>query len=229
MQTEPQVRPTQAPHAEPIQAKAGPEAPVKKSLSRLLRSFYVHRVPASVKFRIKSLQCTLWPRPMMSKAEVSFFTSLLSVGDVAHVVEFGSGGSTLYYPKMLPEGGTWSSIESHAGWFELIKKHVLKCVHMYLADEVSAVDAEFMTALAGADLVLIDGGEDRSRIMDLVRELNPTALVVLHDSWRDSYAEAASRFDRVIKVTRPYGVGAEGPRSAGGMTLLMQDASRARS
>ena len=214
---------------EPGVLMADPIAPPeRRSLLHHLRSFYVHRVPASIKFRVKSLQCRLWPRPMMSKPEVSFFTSLLSVGDISHVVEFGSGGSTLFYPKLLPEGGTWTSIESHAGWFELIKKNVNERVRMHLADEVSQADPDFMAALAGADLVLIDGGEDRSRIMDLVRELNPSALVVLHDSWRASYAEAASRFDRVIKVTRPYGVGADGPRSAGGMTLLMQDSSRAR-
>lgn len=190
---------------------------------RLLRRFYNRFLPSSMKFRFKALQCAWCPRPMMSQEEVSFFNSLLATGEISRVVEFGAGGSTLYFPKRLPSGGSWTSIEAHPGWAEQVRKHVDERVSLYQAETVDEVEPGFMDALHQADLVLVDGSEDRSRILDLVRAENPAAMVVLHDSWRDSYQSAAQRYDRVIKVSRPYGLGRKGPKSAGGMTLLLQD------
>jgi precorrin-6B methylase 2 len=197
-----------------------------KRLKRWIMSFYVQWVPTWMKFRVKELQCRIWPRPMMSKPEISFFTSLLSVGSIERVVEFGAGGSTLYFPRFLPESGTWSSVEFNSSWFQLIQKHVKSNVRMYLTKDVSSVEVGFMDDLAKADLVLVDGGENRSEILDMVRTVNPSALVLLHDSWRSSYHEATCQFDRVIKVSRPYGAGPNGPEAAGGMTLLIQDSHR---
>ncbi|MEO1585436.1 MAG: class I SAM-dependent methyltransferase [Planctomycetota bacterium] len=120
------------------------------------------------------------------------------------VLEWGSGGSTVWLADRLPAGAHLTSVEHHAEWFAKVGERLGERpnVTRVLAEPTgelgrnATIDEEDATHLAGYvgaadgqtfDVILVDGVA-RVACMERARELlNPGGVVFLHDAQRDWY------------------------------------------
>ena len=62
--------------------------------------------------------------PMMDPESVSMYCEFLAfLPAKADVLEWGLGGSTLFFPKYV-EGGTWTTIEHDVQWAAKLQSHI---------------------------------------------------------------------------------------------------------
>jgi hypothetical protein len=131
--------------------------------------------------------------PWMSEEEIEFLSSFLSPED--SMLEWGCGGSTLTFSKMVKE---YHSIEHNQSWYKEIKNYLKNdkniTMHHVPADIIrggkvfSAKYDEFVTYINYAqvinkkfDKVLIDGRGRQWCAEKILDYLNPDAIVFLHD------------------------------------------------
>ena len=132
-------------------------------------------------------------RPMMSEREIAVIDDL--IGRHKHiktVLEWGSGGSTVYFPKEHPEIERWVSVEHDPVFGKAIMEKVAHSV------EVKVVPLEeYLSSVSGvkADLILIDGVMRRECLMLSKAHLNPYGLVLLHDAGRSEYQDFIGRWE----------------------------------
>ncbi|MEL6498196.1 MAG: class I SAM-dependent methyltransferase [Planctomycetota bacterium] len=122
------------------------------------------------------------------------------------MLEWGSGGSTVWLADRLPDGAHLTSVEHHAEWFAKVGERLGERANVTrilaepsgelgrnaTADEEDATHLErYIHAVDGSrfDVILIDGVA-RVECMRRARELlNPGGVVFLHDAQRDWYDE----------------------------------------
>jgi len=150
-------------------------------------------------------------KPQMTQEEVQVLENILvSFGDRVDVLEWGSGGSTVYFTKFLKENNidyTWTSIEYNLIWFNKIKESVkddpktniilfdvgntqLKQRYTQMDDYISypsKLDKKY-------DLIIVDGRKRRRCLVEASKVLKPSGVVLLHDARRTYYHCAFSLF-----------------------------------
>ncbi|MEX0651993.1 MAG: class I SAM-dependent methyltransferase [Candidatus Paceibacterota bacterium] len=142
--------------------------------------------------------------PQMSKQEVEIIEgALLSYGAHVDVLEWGSGGSTVYFTEFLKKKGisyTWTSIEYNKIWYERITDIVKddKGTSVVLFDvgntDLKQPDVEtdeYVTYPATLkkqyDLIFIDGRKRRRCVLEAKKLLKQNGVVFLHDARRTYY------------------------------------------
>lgn len=150
-------------------------------------------------------------KPQMSSEETAVMERILSsYGPHLDVLEWGSGGSTVYFAQFLRDEGisyTWTSIEYNRIWHERIS-HVVrddKCVDLVLFDvgntelrqRYTSME-EYITypATLGKkyDVILVDGRKRRRCLLEARNLLKPDGVVFLHDARRTYYHCAFSAY-----------------------------------
>ena len=58
------------------------------------------------------------PLPMMRYREINIINEVIANTNPKRVLEWGCGYSTLYYPKMIGNGGSWLSVDHNLHWVE---------------------------------------------------------------------------------------------------------------
>ena len=124
--------------------------------------------------------------------------------DGCRVLEWGSGGSTVWLADRLPAGAHLTSVEHHAAWFAKVGERLgeRENVTRVLAEPTgdmgrnATIDEEnaahlgaYLDAPGGQkyDVIMVDGVA-RVACMERARELlNPGGVVFLHDAQRDWY------------------------------------------
>lgn len=126
------------------------------------------------------------------------------------VLEWGSGGSTVYFPKFLRENDipfSWTSIEYNREWYEKVKEATKDepRVDVVLFDSGNTnmkqrnnpMD-EYVkypsTLNMKWDLILVDGRKRRRCLHEATQLLSYTGVVVLHDAQREYYHCAFDAF-----------------------------------
>lgn len=84
-------------------------------------------------------------KPWLSLDAINYFESILTPD--MHVVEFGSGGSTLWLSEHV---NRVTSIENNYAWYKEVRKHTKNNVLMYM-------DMEYLSKSEQFDLMFIDG------------------------------------------------------------------------
>lgn len=148
-------------------------------------------------------------RPMMTKKEVSLMEMLLLkqatyANNDIDVLEWGSGGSTVYYTNFLRENKvqyTWTSIEYNKVWHDKITEMVKEDpnTEVVLFDVGNTklkqrkipmdeyVNFPSQVKGEGYDLILVDGRKRRRCLLEAANLVKPTGVVVLHDAEREYY------------------------------------------
>lgn len=149
--------------------------------------------------------------PMMNGPEIDAMRVLLSQRAPKRVLEWGSGGSTVYWPTHYPDI-EWVAVEHDPGWASSVKAKApanAKVLHRTFPEYWRLDEGMF-------DLIIVDGRE-RVRCLDVARSyLNPGGVVVLHDASRRRYAPGLAYY-RTTKVLVP----PVSKPDARGLTLLM--------
>ncbi|WP_456431326.1 hypothetical protein [Thermosulfuriphilus sp.] len=147
-------------------------------------------------------------KPYMDEEDIRIIESVLLNFKKDHldVLEWGSGGSTLYFPRFLSSQGisyTWTSIEHNKSWFETVLKAVEGIPHVRLnlvrfdgpGRKLRKIPMkeyiEWPRRLNQRyDLILVDGRKRQECLLEAPRHLKPGGLVLLHDAQRKRYHRA---------------------------------------
>ncbi len=134
--------------------------------------------------------------PWMADCEIKIMESLFETQQPKRVLEWGAGGSTLYWPQRYDFIEEWIAIEHDPDFVAAIRPLVNKKVAIFHVDGnaywewvMQRAEIELET-FAPFDLIIVDG---RHRVECLEAAKGLLALkgiVVLHDSGRPAYNEA---------------------------------------
>lgn len=143
--------------------------------------------------------------------DIAAFESILQAhGKHIDVLEWGSGGSTVYFTRFLQSKGisyTWISVEYNKVWYEKISNMLKddKNVSIALFDvgntNVKQPDipmdeyVAYPSTLGGKyDVILVDGRKRRRCLLEASKILKPGGVVLLHDARRTYYHSAFSAY-----------------------------------
>ena len=162
--------------------------------------------------------------PFMNEHEIQAMISCLQVfTQPVNALEWGSGKSTLFFSKFLPEGSHWDAIEHNLSWSEEIKNRIREknrddlSLHFvpnntYFNDGVDDgnFDSFYDYVLFPLDLekkfdfILVDG---RARVECLRlgwKLVKNDGFMVLHDAQRKEYHHALPDNGYFVKISNPY-------------------------
>lgn len=156
--------------------------------------------------------------PMMQQRDIARIQNILQTHPAQHltVLEWGSGGSTVFFPIFLQQLGrpyTWTSIEYNRDWYERIAKRVDQHTALVLIDagstEVKQRDNpmnEYVsypsTTGKRYDVILVDGRKRRRCLLEARELLKPGGVVLLHDAQRRYYHCAFNAFPNSRMLTK---------------------------
>ena len=150
-------------------------------------------------------------KPQMSQKEIAMIESiLLSYGPHLDILEWGSGGSTVYFTQFLRNkeiSYTWTSIEYNRVWYERILDMVGddKSVNLSLFDVRNTELKQRYTTMEEYiiypatlgkkyDVILVDGRKRRRCLLEASKLLKPDGVTLLHDARRTYYHCAFSAY-----------------------------------
>jgi hypothetical protein len=130
------------------------------------------------------------PEPRMNRSEVVALHRLIKKRRPGRVLEWGGGGSTLYWPAHYPEID-WVTIEHDPEWYEGLRGKISESVTLLHLDVPDYHDIG-PVAIGLFDLIIVDGRERVQCLSNARNLLAPGGVVVLHDSsrrrWRPGWA-----------------------------------------
>jgi hypothetical protein len=138
---------------------------------------------------------------MMDEPEIAALRKILFARKPKRVLEWGAGGSTLYWPAMFPEI-EWVAVEHNPAYAQALQGKTppnVRLLHLAYPEYHELTAAE----LGGKfDLVIVDGRK-RVRCLDMARDLlEPGGAAILHDAGRERYAPARAYY-RSVTVLHP--------------------------
>lgn len=135
-------------------------------------------------------------KPMMSQIEVDIIMDLLD--NKRHCLEWGSGGSTVYFPKLNPYLH-WLSVEHNGNWVKKIAPELPdNATVVWVPEDEWYVDCVKHSRTFG--FILIDGLH-RERCLEIAREIvSEDGVVLLHDAGRQEYQEFIKKHDGQILI-----------------------------
>ena len=123
----------------------------------------------------------------MLDAEIEIVTALLEAREPGTVLEWGAGGSTVYWPLRFSDA-SWTAVENDMGWVKKVSETAPDNVTLLYR---TAPDYWELPDVAGPfDMVLVDG---RHRVKCVKRSkglLASGGFVLLHDAVRPRYKPA---------------------------------------
>ncbi len=150
------------------------------------------------------------PLPMMRYREINIINEVIAHTDPKRVLEWGCGYSTLYYPKMLGDGGSWLSVDHNQHWVEKIERrneNPIVSIHYVEPENPEWTDEfrdggysdltgyiEFPTDRGKFDLILVDGRARKECLIKAKELVAENGIVILHDANRVSYHEPLKAF-----------------------------------
>lgn len=153
--------------------------------------------------------------PFMSKKEIKKIEdelkSLSIGGGKLKILEWGSGGSTVYFSKFLKNIGIpykWISIEYNKNWYEKVKNQIegdpgtdIKLFdvgnnHLRQKNNEMNEYVNYPNTLGEEfDFIFVDGRKRRRCLIEAEKFLKPKGVVFLHDAQRKYYHCAFNIFD----------------------------------
>jgi len=159
-------------------------------------------------------------KPLMRKSEIKALEgTLFSLGkqkEKIHILEWGSGGSTLYFSNFLEKSNIsfdWLSLEYNKNWYEEVLKRVnnnsnIKIVLFDVGNnnlnqrniEMNEYVDYPKTLNKKFDFILVDGRKRRRCLLEAQKLLNPNGMVFLHDAQRKYYHCALKNYPDSVFV-----------------------------
>jgi len=161
--------------------------------------------------------------PLMNNSERDLLAKVIKdVPEFGTIVEWGSGGSTVFIATHKPLGASLISVEHYKEWYDKVKKEIedIPFVEYCFAPPDDPTWQEFATIkeedpehlayyintpgdISNVDVFLVDGVA-RGTILDrIANEAKPSAKVLLHDaerSWYDKHLECFTELERADRL-----------------------------
>lgn len=141
--------------------------------------------------------------PMMKQREKRIFEEVIKNLNPKEVLEWGSGYSTLYFPKMLPKGTNWLSIEHDKEWYRILApQNKAKNVDIKLMEhnenwKKNHFDGSYedfreyieypLNLKKKFNLIIIDGRARKECFKVAKKILSKDGVIIIHDANRKYY------------------------------------------
>jgi len=135
------------------------------------------------------------------------------------VLEWGSGGSTIYFPKRFPFIERWVSIEHNPKWYNWVKENICSKVELRLRGDLDYY-SEPVRLEEKFDMIFIDGKYRRMCLVGGKHLLTSKGFVLLHDSGRKLYMTAYRCYKVAVKLINGRQLQPDGYYDSGGLTLF---------
>lgn len=130
----------------------------------------------------------LWQTPWLADEEMTIMVSLFGTQRPTTVLEWGIGGSTIYWPRQYDFIKRWIVIEHDKDYAKVVAEQVIDIVEVLQLDPPHYWrQAE---RLGPFDLILVDGRHRVKCLEAATKALADKGIAVLHDSGRDRYKPA---------------------------------------
>lgn len=161
--------------------------------------------------------------PYMNDKEVVILDKLLSELKPEKCLEWGSGGSTLYFPEVHKDSiKLWFSIEHDGNWYEAVSQHGypanVSLVHKDFSEYMTLPEGKF-------DFILVDG-RNRLACLQSIKDkglLAKGGIAVLHDSGRLRYRSGFDLFDHWEEISPSSNPTADGGLEDQGLVKFWND------
>ncbi len=170
------------------------------------------------------------PVPFMAYEEMLILDDLLREKKPENCLEYGGGGSSIYFPQNHPYIKQWDTIESASGWYlTLLEQELPKSVNVHFVSDLPTLERyiTYPSELGGKyDFILVDGiDETRVHCMEYASKhlLNPKGILVLHDSGRLRYRDAYKYFKHHKELAPGIGTHPDGGAGFRGLTMFWND------
>lgn len=130
---------------------------------------------------------------MMSDEEIKILDELFEKEQPKMCLEWGSGGSTVYFPKKHHCIQKWYSIEHNRDWATKVRERMdakVQLIYTSIPKYLSTV-ADMKIKF---DFILVDGLMREECMWVAEDYLNPKGCVILHDSGRPWYWDMIKRW-----------------------------------
>ena len=133
--------------------------------------------------------------PLMWQGEIDILKFLLKgcakTQKKVRVLEWGSGGSTVYFPEFLRNikiDHSWTSIEGNASWHKKVTKATTNYDNIDIYRVPSEQYVDFPLSLGGMyDIIIVDGEFRRQCLGVASTLLDKQGAVFLHDAQIEDY------------------------------------------
>ena len=154
-----------------------------------------------------------YPMPRLMLSELFIFEKLLEERKPKLCLEWGSGGSTLYFPSKFKFIEKWVSIEHNKTWYNKIIDKITPNVELRLYenkdDYINAVFKDYKKF----DFIFIDGIYRKECMIQARKHLKKDGFVLLHDTGRKEYKSWFNIFPKHRILT-------EGTPDSNGLTMF---------
>lgn len=162
--------------------------------------------------------------PMMNPEAVQIFNDLLANRKPELCFEWGSGGSTNYFPKNHPCIKKWVSMENLKRFYDRIKPHVSSVVDLRFEPDGEKYVRAILNEPHKFDFIFVDGRWRGNCLWAASKMVKPkTGRVILHDSGRPKYWPAFKYFDHAVKLQEGDNPLPTGGCKCGGITIFFND------
>lgn len=131
--------------------------------------------------------------PYMKQREIDIILEILLNLRPQKCLEYGSGYSTLFFPKFLPPDSQWVAFEHHREWYERVQEMNNRpnvAVHHATPNQTDYGQNTYVRGPAPKgpfDFILVDGVERQDCIRQAKNMLSDDGLLVVHDANRSQY------------------------------------------
>ncbi len=126
-------------------------------------------------------------KPMMADSEIQLISNLIFMYKPKHCLEWGSGGSTIYFPK-THKSLRWLAVEHNGNWVKKVASELPDNANVVWVPE----DEWYVDCVKHSrtfDFILIDG-QHRERCLEIARQIvSEDGIILLHDSGRKEYQQ----------------------------------------
>ena len=153
------------------------------------------------------------PQPWMTKKEIEAIAGLIESRQPARVLEWGAGGSTLYWPVRYPWIDWWT-VENNARWAKMIRARAPRTVTLLERKPPAYCNLD-PGEVGQFDLIIVDGSPGQWRVPCLNRArrlLAPGGVVLLHDSTNPRHDRGSAFYRDVREFVGPDRRGRRGLR-----------------
>jgi len=130
--------------------------------------------------------------------------ALIEERQPARVLEWGGGGSTLYWPARHPAIDWWT-VENDARWAKAIRARMPRNVTLLERQPPEYYDLR-VDEVGAFELIIVDGSPGQWRVfcLDAARRLlMPGGVAVLHDSFNPRHYPAREMYHVVTELCAP--------------------------
>jgi len=160
-------------------------------------------------------------KPWMADCEIEIMDSLFQAQRPKRVLEWGAGGSTLYWPQQYDFIEEWVAIEHDEVFAEAVRVQAAGKVEVF--DFLPPQYWQWAEHLGQYDMIIVDG-RYRVDCLEVARDLLAAGgIVVLHDSGRSGYNEAWKLWPRSEELYPGEKLNEDGYYRHRGITVFWRD------